>query len=102
MLSAAEAELGALFITSKEIVLISHTLIDIGWPHPPSPIKIDNSTAVGVVNDTNIARKIKYMGTGPLDPTIGPTTDTSTTHLFTTKPSAPYLQALLRNFTKPF
>ena len=54
MLSAAEAELGALFITSKEIVLISHTLIDIGWPHPPSPIKIDNSTAVGVVNDAII------------------------------------------------
>ena len=102
MLSAAEAELGALFITSKEIVLISHTLIDIGWPHPPSPIKIDNSTAVGVVNDTNIARKIKYMGTGPLDPTIGPTTALSTTRHFTTNKIAPYLRAPLSGCTNIF
>ena len=59
MSSAAEAELGAIFITSKEIVPIRQTLIEMGWPYPPTPIKTDNSTETGVVNDTFIARKNK-------------------------------------------
>ena len=28
------------------------TLIDTGWTHPPTPMQKENSTAVGVVNDT--------------------------------------------------
>ena len=37
------------------------TLIETGWPQPPSPIQTDNCTASGVVNDTIISRKIKSM-----------------------------------------
>ena len=43
-----------------------------------------------------------FFFTGPLDPTIVATTSPSTTRLFTTNTSAPYFQALLSNFTKPF
>ena len=34
MSSAAEYEMGALFITAKEIVPIRQTLIGMGWPQP--------------------------------------------------------------------
>ena len=57
----AKAEIGALFTTANEIVPMRHTLIDIGRPQPPSPIQTDNFTAVGVVNDTIIARIINSM-----------------------------------------
>ena len=59
--SAAEAELGELFITAKELVPIRHTLIEMGFSHPLTPIQPDNSTAAGVVNDTFIAQKTKSM-----------------------------------------
>ena len=38
MSSEADAELGAIFITSKELVPMRQTLIDMGWPHPHTPI----------------------------------------------------------------
>ena len=53
--SAAEAALGAIFITSKEFFPMRQTLIEMGWSRPPTPIQIDTSTAAGVVNDTIIA-----------------------------------------------
>ena len=52
MASAAEAELAALFITAKEMVPLRQTLKEMGWPQPPSPVQTDNSTAVGVINNT--------------------------------------------------
>ena len=55
--SAAGAELGAIFITEKELVTMLQTLIEVGWLHPPTPIQTDNSTAAGVVNFNIIARK---------------------------------------------
>ena len=61
MSSAAEAELAALFITAKELVPIRQTLEEMGWPQPKTPIQTDNSTAVGVVNNTIIQRKMKSM-----------------------------------------
>jgi hypothetical protein len=61
MASAAEAELSALFITAREMVPLRNTLIEMGWPQPPSPIQTDNSTAVGFTNDTIIARRIKML-----------------------------------------
>jgi hypothetical protein len=54
MTSAAEAELGALFVTAKELVPIRQTLIEMGWKHPMTPIQTDNTTAAGVVNNTII------------------------------------------------
>ena len=61
MASAAEAELSALFVTAREMVPLRNTLIEMGWPQPPSPIQTDNSTAVGFTNDTIIARRIKML-----------------------------------------
>ena len=61
MASAAEAELGALFITAKKVLPIRQTLIEMGWPQPPTPIQTDNTTAVGVVNKTLVSNKLKSM-----------------------------------------
>ena len=64
MSSAAEADIGAIFITEKELVPMRQTLIETGWPQTPTPMQTYNSTAVGVVNDTIIARKTKSMDLG--------------------------------------
>ena len=61
MASAAEAELAALFLTAREMVPLRQTLIEMGWLQPKKPIQTDNSTAVGVCNDTIIAKRIKMM-----------------------------------------
>ena len=61
MASAAEAELGALFITAKKVLPICQTLIEMGWPQPPIPVQTDNTTAVGVVNKTLVSNKLKSM-----------------------------------------
>ena len=45
MTSAAEAELAALYITAQKLVPIRQTLIEMGWPQPPTPIQTDNTTA---------------------------------------------------------
>jgi len=29
-----------------------HTLIEMGHPQPPTPLQTDNTTAVGIANDT--------------------------------------------------
>jgi len=52
MSSAAEAEIGALFMNAQEAIPIRQCLIDLGHPQPPTPIKTDNSTANGYVNGT--------------------------------------------------
>ena len=57
MSSAAKAGLGAIFITAKELVTMRQTLIEVGWPQPPTLIQTDNSTEAGVVNYTIIAWK---------------------------------------------
>jgi hypothetical protein len=49
---AAEAELGALFLNAKEAKIMHLTLEELGHPQPPTPIYIDNSTTVGIVNNT--------------------------------------------------
>ena len=50
--SAAEAELGAIFLNAQEACIIRLTLMEMGHPQPPTPINIDNSTAVDIVNNT--------------------------------------------------
>ncbi len=45
MSSAAEAELGAMFINAKTTVSMQQTLEEIGHPQPQTPIQTDNSTA---------------------------------------------------------
>ena len=61
ILSAVEAELGALYITYKEMIPVHQALIILGWKQPPSAVKNNNSTAEGLINNTIIQRKIKPM-----------------------------------------
>ena len=50
--SAAEAEFGALFHNTKEATPLCTTLEELGHPQPPTPTLVNNSTAVGLANDT--------------------------------------------------
>ncbi|KAL7486231.1 hypothetical protein ACHAW6_011827 [Cyclotella cf. meneghiniana] len=61
--SAAEAELAALYHTAREMVPLPHTLAELGWPQPPSPLQTDNATALGFVNDTSSNGILKWFGT---------------------------------------
>jgi hypothetical protein len=49
--SAAEAELGALFLNAQETKVLQLILTELGHPQPPKPIHIDNTTTVGIVNN---------------------------------------------------
>jgi hypothetical protein len=50
--SAAETELGALFLNAQEAKVLCLNLNKLGHPQPPTPIYIDNTTIVGIVNNT--------------------------------------------------
>jgi hypothetical protein len=50
--AVAEAEFGALFLNAQEAKVIWHVLEELGHPQPPTPIHIDNTTTVGIVNNT--------------------------------------------------
>jgi hypothetical protein len=54
--STAEAELGALFFNAQEAKVIRLILEELGHPQPPTPIHIDNTTTVGIVNNTIIGQ----------------------------------------------
>ncbi len=49
---ATEAKLGALFMNCKEGKSVRLILEEMGHPQPPTPVHVDNSTAVGIANDT--------------------------------------------------
>ncbi len=51
MSSAAEAELGALFINAKEAVHLRQILEEMGHPQPRTPMQTDNTPAEGVFNN---------------------------------------------------
>ena len=59
--SAAEAELGALFLNAKQAKIIKITLEELGHPQPPTPMHVDNSTTVGIVNSTIKRQKSRSM-----------------------------------------
>jgi hypothetical protein len=50
--STAEAELGALFLNAQETKVLCLTLNKLGHPQPLTPIHIDNTTTVGIDNNT--------------------------------------------------
>ena len=54
--SAAEAELGSLFINAKETVKLHIALQELGNKQPPTPIHTDNTTATGIIH-----KKIKQQ-----------------------------------------
>jgi hypothetical protein len=61
MLSAAEAELGALYINAKEAVYIRQILIKLDHPQPKTPIQTENLTAEGVINNKIQPKRTKAM-----------------------------------------
>ena len=61
MSSAAEAELGALYINSREAIPQRHLLEQMGHPQPPTPIQVDNTTALGVVKNTIQPKRTEAM-----------------------------------------
>jgi hypothetical protein len=50
--SAAEAELGAIFLDAQAAKVIHLVIEELGHPQPPTPIHIDNTTTMGIVNNT--------------------------------------------------
>jgi hypothetical protein len=62
MSSAAEAEIGAVFINAKEGAVFKTTLEELGHKQPPTPMETDNTTATGYSNGT-----IKQKGTKAMD-----------------------------------
>ena len=50
--SAAEAELGALFLNCTRGKIMRIILVEMGHTHPVTPVYCDNATAVGIANKT--------------------------------------------------
>jgi hypothetical protein len=61
MSSAAEAEIGAVFINAKEGALLQTTLEELGHPQPPTPMETYNTTATGYSNGTIKQKRTKSM-----------------------------------------
>ena len=62
MASAAEAEMGGLFMNGQEGTVLRTTLEEMRWKqHGPTPMQTDNSTASGIANDTVKAKRSKAM-----------------------------------------
>lgn len=59
--SAADAEIGATFINCKEAIPIRITLDEMGYPQPPTPVKLDNTTAVAFANKQLKQRRTKAI-----------------------------------------
>jgi hypothetical protein len=52
MASAAEAEVGALFLNGQEATILRTTLQDLSHPQPATHVKTDNLTAAGIANNS--------------------------------------------------
>ncbi len=61
MSSAAEAELGALYINAREAVPQQTTLAEMSHKQPQTPMQTNNTTALGVVNNNIQPRRTKAM-----------------------------------------
>ena len=53
--------MGALFLNCQEAVPIRITLEEMGHTQPPTPVQVDNSTALGISTGTTKQRKSKAM-----------------------------------------
>jgi hypothetical protein len=58
---AAEAEIEAVFINTKEGAVLRTTLQELGHPQPPTPLETDNTTTTGYSNDTTEQKRTKAM-----------------------------------------
>ena len=61
MSSAAEAEVGALFLNAREAIPARVALEEMGHPQPRTPIQTDNSAAAAVVTKKVAPRRLKSM-----------------------------------------
>jgi hypothetical protein len=59
---AAESEVGACFHNAQSGAPPRVRLIELGHIQPPTPIRIDNSTAFGILNETIKQKRSKVMG----------------------------------------
>ena len=51
MTSAAEAEIGSMFINAREAVSQQMTLVEMGHPQPRTPMQTDNSDVHSIVTN---------------------------------------------------
>jgi hypothetical protein len=61
MSSAAEAKLGASYINAREAIPQQQTLEEMGHKQSPTPMQTDNTTALGIVNNSIQSRCTKAM-----------------------------------------
>ena len=61
MSSVAEAEIIAVYMLAQDLVPLRLCLEELGHTQPPTPIKTDNSTAVGIGNNTTKQKRSKSM-----------------------------------------
>ncbi len=61
MLSAAEAELGAMNINARKAVEERIILEEMGHNQPATPVQVDNSTAKGIINKRVQPKHTKAM-----------------------------------------
>ena len=61
MSSAAEAEIGAIFINCQDSEPICNALLELGHAQPPTPVQTDNSTANGFLNETIKQKRTKAI-----------------------------------------
>jgi hypothetical protein len=59
--SAAEAETGGAYYNGKDTVPLRTALKEMGHPQGATPMECDNTTAVGIINDTIRQRRSKAM-----------------------------------------
>ncbi len=59
--STAKAELGALFLNCQEGMIFWLTLKDLGHPKPKTPVHCDNTTAIGIINNSIIQQRSRVM-----------------------------------------
>jgi hypothetical protein len=64
MSSAAEAELGALFLNTKEAEYLWQILTKMGHPQPRTPIQTNNMMTEGVINNKIQPKQTKAMDMG--------------------------------------
>jgi hypothetical protein len=61
MSSAAEAELGALYLNARKALYLQKILTEMGRPQPQTPIQTNNLTAKGVINNKIQPKQTKAM-----------------------------------------
>ena len=59
--SAMETEVAASFYNSKEALPFRATLEEMGHPQPPTPMEVDNETAIGFLKITMKKRGAKQL-----------------------------------------